>query len=42
MSKIKNIVSITGVVVTFIGTLCSVVNAGADSVERIKSIKEGR
>ena len=42
MSKIKNVVSIAGVVLAFMGMLCSTVNAGVDSVEKIKSIKGGR
>ena len=40
MNKIKNFISITGVVVAFMGTLCATINAGVDSVEKIKSIKE--
>lgn len=41
MSKIKSILAVAGVVLAFMGSLCSAVNDGVDSVERIKSIKEG-
>lgn len=40
MNRIRNIVSITGIVIAFIGTLCTTVSAGVDSMEKIKSIKE--
>ena len=40
MNKIKNMVSIAGVVITLMGTLCATVNACVDSAEKIKKIKE--
>ncbi len=40
MNKIRNIVSIAGVVITLMGTLCTTVSACVDSAEKIRNIKE--
>ena len=39
--NIKQLVTIAGVVLAFMGTVCQVVGQGADTVAEIKSLKEG-
>lgn len=39
--NVKQLVTIAGVVLAFMGTICQVVSQGADAVAEIKSLKEG-
>lgn len=39
--NVKQLVAIAGVVLAFMGTVCQTIGQGADSVDLIKSIKEG-
>ena len=38
MNKVKNVLAITGVILTFMTGLCTVMTAGVESVEKIKSL----
>lgn len=38
MNKVKMALSIASVVVALVGTICTAVNAGVESFERIKAI----
>ncbi|MGN0179412.1 MAG: hypothetical protein ACI4DY_08245 [Monoglobaceae bacterium] len=39
MNKIRNIVSIAGVVITLMGTLCTTVSACVDSAEKLRTLR---
>lgn len=42
MSKLKQAIAITGVVLSFISAVCAAIDNGADSVTKIQKIREGR
>ena len=42
MNNFKKALSITGIILTFVSTLCTTFNVGANSFEEIKKINEGR
>lgn len=39
MNKFKNVMAIAGAVLTIMTGLCSVINTGVDSVEKIRKVR---
>lgn len=40
MNNVKQIATIAGVVIAFMGTICTVINQGVDACEKIKQLRE--